>query len=91
MSLINSIIQEHYCKILFLIWHLNHILIAKVALKHHNFAIRKRDVLWTSTYNEVICIFNPLVDYRFLMHGFIMLSDVPSYEKDIFLYTKLGI
>ena len=27
---------------------------------------------------EVICIFDPLVDYRFLMHGLISLSDATS-------------
>ena len=38
-------------------------LLANFALTRHDFAIRKRDVmfLWTS---DVICIFNPLVDYR---------------------------
>ena len=30
---------------------------------------------------DVICIFNPLVDYHFLMHGFITLSDATSYDK----------
>ena len=50
-SLINSIIHEHECKILFITWHENRILIANFALKRHNFAIRKRDVLWTSTHN----------------------------------------
>ena len=37
----------HECKILFIIWHLNRILLASFALKRPDFAIRKRDVLWT--------------------------------------------
>ena len=66
-SLINSIIQEHECKILFIIGHLNSILLASFALKRSDFAIRKREVYMDVNVKryDVICIFNPLVDYRF--------------------------
>ena len=30
---------------------------------------------------QVICIFNPLKDYRFSMHGFITHSDTMSYNN----------
>ena len=37
---------------------------------------------------DIICIFNPLVDYRFFMHGFITLSDATSYDKDKFILIR---
>ena len=43
-SLINSLIQEHECEILFIICRKNRILFANFALKRHNFAIRACNV-----------------------------------------------
>ena len=61
--------------------------ISKFALKGHDFAIRKRDVLWTSTHNDVICIFNPLVDYRFkcmaLLHSQMRRHMIKNLHQDV--------
>ena len=43
-TLINSIILEHQRTTPFIIWHLNRILLANFEPKHHDFAIRKRNV-----------------------------------------------
>ena len=42
------------------------IVLANFAPKHHDFAISKRDVFMevNDVIYDVICIFNPLVDYR---------------------------
>ena len=82
---INSIIQEHECKILFIIWHSNRILLAKFALKRHVFAIIKRHVFWTLRRNLHIKSTSWL---SFLMHGFITLSDATSYDKCLILWLS---
>ena len=58
----NSVIQEHECKILFIIWHLNRILLANFAIKRCDFGFRKRDVFMDVHAERRNFIFNPLSD-----------------------------
>ena len=57
--------------------------ISEICTKCRDFGFRKRDAFMDANVYcyDVICIFNRLVDYRFLLHDFITLSDATSYDK----------